>query len=162
MVTLNPNIKNILGQTPFYYAAGIGNEPFVKKLLDIADPNCQDNDGRTPLHLMALVEKPRHMQRITMLMNLLLTHPKININIQDRWLKTPAHIAALLHNATTLTILKEHGADFFTLQDCCDQSAIQYVAVDQRNIIFGDDYVQLSEENDTQLNRLKNLKRKNN
>ena len=117
------------------------NIRFFDGLLRIqANPNCQNNRGESPLHLTASTECPEFIH----MMNNLLTHPKININIQDYRQQTPAH-KSVLCGTIILALLKEKGADF-KLQDCHQKTALDYAIPMQREIIL---------QLDTQLDRLK-------
>jgi len=60
---VNPNIKgpnpNPLGFTLLHYAAMYGRHEIAELSLERgADPNIQDNNGRTPLHIAAMYGHP--------------------------------------------------------------------------------------------------------
>ena len=51
---VNPNIENMEGKTPLYWAAYTKNDKILKLLLAKgAEPNIEDNEGKTPLYWAA-------------------------------------------------------------------------------------------------------------
>ena len=94
-----PTVKDILenhdstvmpdenGQTPLY-AACIGNHPEIVSLLIDAgyDANHQDNEGKTPLHIVFENHTPGFAQ-------ILITQFKADIEIRDKQNWTPLHTA---------------------------------------------------------------------
>jgi cytohesin len=104
---VNPNIKgpnpNPFGFTLLHYAAMDGRHEIAKLLLEHgADPNIQDNNGRTPLHWAAW---KGHLEVV----ELLLEHGA-DPNVQDYGGMTPLHYAATGH-LEVVELLLEHGAD---------------------------------------------------
>ena len=51
---MTPNVPNIFGRTPIYYAAQSGRVEILKLLMTNAEsPNAPDNIGHTPIHTAA-------------------------------------------------------------------------------------------------------------
>jgi Ankyrin repeats (many copies) len=96
----NPNIKGVGGRTALSYAAVGGNLKAVKALIAAgAAINQPDNYGRTPLHTVVSVrlsygQTPEDLEaEIERVVELLIKHPKVNLNLKDYVGRTPLRIA---------------------------------------------------------------------
>ncbi|XP_039866819.1 rabankyrin-5 isoform X2 [Simochromis diagramma] len=94
------------GQTPLHLASNWGLEDVVQCLLEFgANVNAQDSEGRTPIH--AAISNQHNV-----IIQLLISHPDIRLNIRDRQGMTP-FACAMTHknNKAAEAILKrEPGA----------------------------------------------------
>ncbi|XP_043938036.1 rabankyrin-5 [Protopterus annectens] len=94
------------GQTPLHLAACWGLEEVVQCLLEFgANVNTQDAEGRTPIHIAISNQHP-------VIIQLLISHPDIRLNVRDRQGMTPFACAMTYkNNKAAETILKrEPGA----------------------------------------------------
>ncbi|XWN34972.1 MAG: ankyrin repeat domain-containing protein [Roseivirga sp.] len=106
----DPNIKASNGQTALHLAGNIGGRDNSKASLSTllaagADPNMQDNDGNTVLHKVA--------ERTQDLVEVLINHPGINLNVKNHQNKTPLALAEERYtapNAAIPKLLREQGA----------------------------------------------------
>ena len=88
----------------------------MQQLLDKdADISVQDHNGRTPLHLAALLG---HIKTVHTLLN-----ADADINAQNNRLDSPLHVAAQRDHAKTVQILIDAGADI-NAEDRCFQSLL--------------------------------------
>ena len=103
----NVTIKNHRGQTALHLAARSHCLDCVEVLLHKAnsDPNAEDNDGRTPLHLA--LGRSLLAYDVT---DMLITR-RANVNKADKYGYTPLHVAALNELSQCVDILIQHGAD---------------------------------------------------
>ncbi|MBN3311601.1 ANFY1 protein, partial [Atractosteus spatula] len=94
------------GQTPLHLAAGWGLEDVVQCLLEFgANVNTQDAEGRAPIHVAI-------SNQHNVIIQLLISHPDIRLNVRDRQGTTP-FACAMTHknNKAAEAILKrEPGA----------------------------------------------------
>ncbi len=98
----NGNYYNYFGRTPAHRAAIEGD---TEKLKDCkrADLEAKDNNGITPVHLAAM------MNRHTKALKYLIEEVKVNLNVQDIKGMTPVHYAAG-NNVGGLKVLIENKA----------------------------------------------------
>ena len=103
------NLQDSHGRTPLHWACVEGHLHIVEYLLEnpFIDINIQDNNGRIPLHWacicghLSIVELFRHRHRfyrsvfffIIIIVESLLKHQWLDVNIQDNSGKTPLHWA---------------------------------------------------------------------
>ena len=78
-------------------------EEVVRLLGEGADPNGQDYSGRTAVHV-ACACNPQ-------VLNILLQHKHININLRDNSNDTPLHLACREGSLKCVKTLIKHGAD---------------------------------------------------
>ncbi|OCT56903.1 uncharacterized protein LOC108705106 [Xenopus laevis] len=74
------NLKNIKGYTPLHEAVRGKSIKAIQFLIDKADPNLQDEEGNTPLHL-AVSQSPACAA--VLMSQILLEHPRTNPGIQN-------------------------------------------------------------------------------
>lgn len=100
-------MKNSRGHTPLHLAARSHCLECVEVLLHKAniDPNAEDNDGRTPLHLAL----GRSLLAYDV-SDLLITR-MANVNKADKYGYTPLHVAAVNELSQCVDILIKRGAD---------------------------------------------------
>ncbi|KAE8625106.1 hypothetical protein XENTR_v10006160 [Xenopus tropicalis] len=94
------------GQTPLHLAASWGLEEVVQCLLEFgANVNTQDAEGRTPIHV-AISNQHR------VIIQLLISHPDIRLNVRDRQGMTPFACAMTFKNnkAAEAILKREPGA----------------------------------------------------
>ncbi|KAG9492566.1 hypothetical protein GDO78_000846 [Eleutherodactylus coqui] len=94
------------GQTPLHLAASWGLEEVVQCLLEFgANVNAQDAEGRTPMHV-AISNQHR------VIIQLLISHPEIRLNVRDRQGMTPFACAMTFKNnkAAEAILKREPGA----------------------------------------------------
>uniref|UniRef100_H3AEJ0 Ankyrin repeat and FYVE domain containing 1 n=1 Tax=Latimeria chalumnae TaxID=7897 RepID=H3AEJ0_LATCH len=94
------------GQTPLHLASCWGLEEVVQCLLEFgANVNAQDAEGRTPIHVAI-------SNQHSVIIQLLISHPDIKLNVRDRQGMTPFACAMTYkNNKAAETILKrEPGA----------------------------------------------------
>ncbi|XP_068971924.1 transient receptor potential channel pyrexia-like isoform X2 [Bombus flavifrons] len=103
----NVHLKNHRDQTALHIASRSHSLECVEILLKKGgcDPNIEDNDGRTPLHLA--LGRSLLAYDVTELLIMW----KANINKTDKYGYTPLHIAALNELSQCVDILIQHGAD---------------------------------------------------
>jgi len=125
---VDPNARDLRGNTALNYAVACGNEQVVGWLLDRgADPNNRNDDGRTPLHDAAIghsldlyrirfemrIAEPRSpvdAESAVAVVQLLLEHGA-DVNPKDKWGITPIGLAAHQNNKKVVAFLLKHGAD---------------------------------------------------
>ncbi|XP_066140889.1 uncharacterized protein [Euwallacea fornicatus] len=101
----DPDISDINNDTPLHLSAHRGYRKIVDTLLDYSKkPDAMGAAGATPLHLAA-------EEGFTEIVTLLLTKGKVNVNAQDKDLRTPLHSASLPNRLETVKILIKFGAD---------------------------------------------------
>uniref|UniRef100_A0A8C4XB39 Ankyrin repeat and FYVE domain containing 1 n=1 Tax=Erpetoichthys calabaricus TaxID=27687 RepID=A0A8C4XB39_ERPCA len=94
------------GQTPLHLAASWGLEEVVQCLLEFgANVNTQDAEGRAPVHVAI-------SNQHTVIIQLLLSHPEIRLNVRDRQGMTPFACAMTCKNnrAAEAILKREPGA----------------------------------------------------
>ncbi|XP_015428606.1 PREDICTED: transient receptor potential channel pyrexia [Dufourea novaeangliae] len=103
----NVRLKNHRGQTALHIASRSHSLECVEVLLKKGgcDPNVEDNDGRTSLHLA--LGRSVLAYEVT---EFLITW-KANVNKTDKYGYTPLHIAALNELSQCVDVLIQHGAD---------------------------------------------------
>ncbi|XP_014209507.1 transient receptor potential channel pyrexia-like, partial [Copidosoma floridanum] len=103
----NPGLRNRRGQTALHLAARTHSVECVVSLLNHggSDPNSQDNDGRTPLH----VALGRSMLSYDVAEELV--GRKADVNRADKYGYTPLHVAALNEMSSCVDLLIQQGAD---------------------------------------------------
>lgn len=103
----NVDAKNYKGQTALHIAAHAHSVECVETLLSKGNcnPNCEDNDKRTPLH--SAVGRALNSCEITEL----LIKYGASVNSGDIFGYTPLHVAALNENTQCVQILINKGAD---------------------------------------------------
>ncbi|XP_078041947.1 uncharacterized protein LOC144472596 [Augochlora pura] len=103
----NVHFKNHRGQTALHIAARSQSLECVEVLLKKGgcDPDIEDNDERTPLHL-ALGRSLLAYDVTEFLIKW-----KANVNKTDKYGYTPLHVAALNELSQCVDILIQHGAD---------------------------------------------------
>ncbi|XP_024936359.1 uncharacterized protein LOC112493618 [Cephus cinctus] len=101
------NLRNHRGQTALHLAARAHALECVEVLLRKggSDPNVEDNDGRTPLHLAL----GRSLLAYD-ISDCLITW-KANVNKSDKYGYTPLHVAALNELSQCVDTLIQHGGD---------------------------------------------------
>ncbi|XP_012250937.2 transient receptor potential channel pyrexia [Athalia rosae] len=103
----DPALKNHRAQTALHLAARAHSLESVEVLLRVgrSDPNAEDDDGRTPLHVA--------LGRSTLAFDVseFLVGWKANVNKADKYGYTPLHVAALNELSQCVDILIQHGAD---------------------------------------------------
>ncbi len=94
-------LKDNMGKTPLHYAACLPNQSILELLLlEGADPNVQDNDGNTALH-MVILSRPWHKSAICgssaadLLARILITTHHANPGIKNNDGNTIYHLVAL-------------------------------------------------------------------
>lgn len=101
---VNPNIENMQGKTPLYWAAFNKNDKIVKLLLNKgADPNRADMEGISPLYWAAYTQNNKILE--------LLLAKGADPNIEDKEGKTPLYWAAFTGNSGATKILLQYGAN---------------------------------------------------
>ncbi|KAK2579035.1 hypothetical protein KPH14_002828 [Odynerus spinipes] len=103
----NVHAKNNRGQTALHMAARAHCIDCVELLLRKGgcDPNVEDNDGRTPLHLAL----GRSLLAYDVTETLIIW--RANVNKVDKYGYTPLHVAALNELSQCVDILIEHNGD---------------------------------------------------
>ncbi|XP_051847502.1 rabankyrin-5 isoform X1 [Antechinus flavipes] len=94
------------GQTPLHLAASWGLEETVQCLLEFgANVNVQDAEGRTPIHVAISNQQ-------SVIIQLLISHPDIRLNVRDRQGLTPFACAMTYKNnkAAEAILKREPGA----------------------------------------------------
>jgi ankyrin repeat protein len=82
------------------------NVAVVKHLIDKgANPNIQDKEGLSPLHVAVGGRNDNEI------MDLLLAHPKVNVDCVDKCGRTVLHWAAMTSNVVAVKNLIDKGAD---------------------------------------------------
>lgn len=103
----NPSLRNRRAQTALHLAARAHSLESVEALLKRggSDPNAEDNDGRTPLHVA--------LGRSTLAFDVseALVARNADVNKPDKYGYTPLHVAALNELSQSVDILIQHGAD---------------------------------------------------
>lgn len=103
----DPTLRNHRAQTALHLAARAHSLESVEALLKHggSNPNAEDNDGRTPLHVA--------LGRSTLAFDVseLLVEWKSNVNKADKYGYTPLHVAALNELSQCVDILIQRGAD---------------------------------------------------
>jgi len=107
LLEFNPNLEleDGEGEKPLH-ACAFNNQPEAARLLlDAgADINCKNLKGNTPLMIAGALG---HYS----LLEILATHPKINIQAEDFAGKTALHHALVSHRTKSVIILLDAGAD---------------------------------------------------
>jgi ankyrin repeat protein len=102
---------------PLLYAVSFSTPEMIELLLDNgADPNVQNSDGNSALHLAVLSEKTDYVR-------ILLQHKNININLQDNSGFTAHHVSALKGDFQIFKELVDAGADL-SLQNKTGSTAL--------------------------------------
>uniref|UniRef100_A0A8C2QCA9 Ankyrin repeat and FYVE domain containing 1 n=1 Tax=Cricetulus griseus TaxID=10029 RepID=A0A8C2QCA9_CRIGR len=94
------------GQTPLHLAASWGLEETIQCLLEFgANVNAQDAEGRTPVHVAI-------SNQHSVIIQLLISHPNIELNVRDRQGLTPFACAMTYKNnkAAEAILKRESGA----------------------------------------------------
>ncbi|XP_037664488.1 rabankyrin-5 isoform X2 [Choloepus didactylus] len=94
------------GQTPLHLAASWGLEETVQCLLEFgASVNAQDAEGRTPVHVAI-------SNQHSVIIQLLISHPDVHLNVRDRQGLTPFACAMTYKNnkAAEAILKRESGA----------------------------------------------------
>ncbi|CAH2222887.1 rabankyrin-5 isoform X1 [Pelobates cultripes] len=94
------------GQTPLHLASSWGLEEVVQCLLEFgANVNTQDAEGRTPLHIAIINQH-------SVIIQLMISHPDIKLNVRDRQGMTPFACAMTFKNnkAAESILKREPGA----------------------------------------------------
>ncbi|OMJ74274.1 hypothetical protein SteCoe_26827 [Stentor coeruleus] len=101
----DPNISNIIGETPLHIAVDNSDFDSAKLLLQYkAEPNCMTVDGETPLHHSAFIGDKK-------MMNVLLSYGA-DPNIVDTILgRSPLHCAVQCEHIECIQLLLNYGAD---------------------------------------------------
>ncbi|CAF4053164.1 unnamed protein product, partial [Adineta steineri] len=84
---------------------------FVTVLKEVAYINLVSLDGQTALHIAARLMNSKHPEHPSSIMEYLLNHPKIMINIQDSHGRTPLHFAVIYNCIGNAKYLIEYGAN---------------------------------------------------
>nr|XP_053654675.1 ankycorbin-like [Cherax quadricarinatus] len=87
------------GKTALHIAAAVGHVDCVKILLAATDPNCQDDDGWTPLHCAA---RGNHSGVLQVLLNDSRCDPSLPSKVKG---KSALHIAAAVGHIDCVKIL---------------------------------------------------------
>jgi len=100
----DPNVKDLDGKTPLYYAAEQCNADIAELLLRHgADPNAKNVRGETPLHRAV-------WERCGAVVELLLRRGA-DPNARDADGETPLHEAVSVRDVALVELLLKHGAD---------------------------------------------------
>ncbi|XP_069961040.1 26S proteasome non-ATPase regulatory subunit 10-like [Cherax quadricarinatus] len=114
------------GKSALHIAAAVGHIDCVKILLAATDPNCQDDDGWTPLHCAA---SRNHSGVLQVLLNDSRCDPSLPSKVTGR---TALHIAVVKGYDDCVKMLLDAGADV-NCQDDAGQTPLYY-AVRKNNI----------------------------
>ncbi|UJR19480.1 hypothetical protein I4U23_022610 [Adineta vaga] len=114
MITKMLETLNVPDQyTILHYGALFNNVSFCRCL--IIDFGCNVNlvssDGETVLHIAARLINTKYPDRPSSILEYLLNHPQIQINIQDNQGRTPLHFAVIYNCPGNVKYLIEHGAN---------------------------------------------------
>ena len=104
------NLVDSLGMTPLLWAAYKGHLNLVQYLWDNANKRSRDHNGRTPLHLAAIGDVKRIVDRKQMV-EALINAFAVEKDAKDRFGRTPLHFAAQAGHTDIVTLLAESGAD---------------------------------------------------
>ncbi|XP_053405919.1 serine/threonine-protein phosphatase 6 regulatory ankyrin repeat subunit C-like [Mercenaria mercenaria] len=101
---INPNIQDFYGQTPLFFAIMKRHANLAKKLLDYhkTDKTKSQKQGYTPLNAAIHKELPEVATKLIGLSD---------VNVVDRFGKTPLHVACDKMNTVLIKKLLENGAD---------------------------------------------------
>ncbi|MCF6812115.1 ankyrin repeat domain-containing protein, partial [Thiotrichales bacterium 19S9-12] len=106
------NAQNKDKETPLHIAVRKNNQDAINLLLEKgANRDIADKNGNTALHLELQKENP-NLDRIAALVS------QNNIDIRNKWLETPLHIAVRKNNQGAINRLLEKGAN----QDIADKN----------------------------------------
>ena len=96
--------------TPLHWAAGYGgNQDIVDMLLSYkAEVNARDKDGRTPLHMAAMMDGSKKSVHYVDIINVLLAKGA-DVNAKDNNDKTPLAVAESAGHKDRAAILRQHG-----------------------------------------------------
>uniref|UniRef100_A0ABD2WSE2 Uncharacterized protein n=1 Tax=Trichogramma kaykai TaxID=54128 RepID=A0ABD2WSE2_9HYME len=104
------------GRTPLHYALRKGRKKRIVEILlkNDADPNVADVDGSTPLHI--LCNRSRYTDKNEELSELLFlikdgTHQPLKVEAQDKWVRTPLHLALIENQEKMIQLLLRQGAN---------------------------------------------------
>ena len=98
----NPNVQSSTSKnTPLHIAAMYGQDHTIIQLLcKECNPNTQNKEGDTPLHLAASSNKPAVVSK-------LLAHQQIDVNAQNKKGNTPLHMACYRKSLDIIKLLLE-------------------------------------------------------
>ena len=103
---VDPNIGDCYGQTPIFYAIMNKDIATVSKIIEsnVADLQKPHKHGYSPLHF-AIHTGQTDIAKILC--------PLVNVNAQDRYKKTPLHVAVEKGNARIVTeLIRNYRADY--------------------------------------------------
>ena len=94
--------------TPLHLASKVHAANLVEVLLDHgAEADAQSADGQTPLHQVL----NRSTSTTSQIVRLLLDRGGADVNAQNKYEKTPLHVACFAGNSESAQILLDHGAE---------------------------------------------------
>ncbi|CAB0030179.1 unnamed protein product [Trichogramma brassicae] len=112
---VNVDVRNLMGETPLHWAVArnlFNNRSLIESLLrNGVDPNCANEDGFTPVHIVGMRDSDDH-DLVKMLFELSNDKYKpVRVNSQDMWGRSPLHWALLRKNKKVAEYLLKNGAD---------------------------------------------------
>ena len=113
------HLRDTQKRTPLHIAAKKGNKEEVWKLIKAgAEANVIDRDGNTPLHFVSGIigngpadsAKAIHEETAVQIAEMLIEEGKAEVNLGNKDIETPLHIAARCGNSQLFRMLIEKGA----------------------------------------------------